>query len=62
MASEGRDDDGLGRPLPAQPRRFGQLPSLNVPVDFDEPLPPSEVDTWECVDPGDQDQIGEVGT
>ncbi|WP_395311285.1 hypothetical protein V4U86_11200 [Mycobacterium sp. AMU20-3851] len=62
MASEGGDNDGLGRPLPTPARRFGRLPNLDVAVDFDEPLPPAEVDAWECVDSGDQDQIGEVGT
>ncbi|QFS89212.1 hypothetical protein FIV07_00575 [Mycobacterium sp. THAF192] len=29
------------------PRRFGQLPDLEVAVGFDEPLPESELQTWE---------------
>lgn len=29
------------------PRRFGQLPTLAVPDDFDEPLPDSELAAWE---------------
>jgi hypothetical protein len=29
------------------PRRFGQLPALRVPDDFDEPLPESELAAWE---------------
>ena len=29
------------------PRRFGQLPTLTVPDDFDEPLPDSELAAWE---------------
>ena len=32
------------RPLP---RRFGQLPNLSVPDDFDEPLPEAELAAWE---------------
>lgn len=28
-------------------RRFGQLPDLDVTVGFDEPLPESELQTWE---------------
>ena len=32
------------RPLP---RRFGQLPNLVVPDDFDEPLPEAELAAWE---------------
>jgi prevent-host-death family protein len=35
--------------VPAQqrPRRFGQLPALAVPDNFDEPLPEAEVAAWE---------------
>jgi hypothetical protein len=63
MTNEGGGgDEGLGRRLPTPPRRFGRLPGLNVPVDFDEPLPPAEINTWEGMGPGDQDQIGEVET
>ena len=29
------------------PRRFGQLPTLIVPDDFDLPLPDSELAAWE---------------
>lgn len=42
-----------GRPVaklvPVEPvqRRFGQLPNLLVPKDFDEPLPDSELARWE---------------
>lgn len=42
-----------GRPVavltPAQqrPRRFGQLPALAVPDNFDDPLPDAEVAAWE---------------
>ena len=43
-----------GRPVavltPAQPvrRTFGQLPTLVVPDDFDEPLPDAEIEAWEA--------------
>jgi prevent-host-death family protein len=42
-----------GRPVavlaPAlqRPRRFGQLPTLTVPDNFDEPLPDVEIEAWE---------------
>ncbi|MCV7145695.1 prevent-host-death protein [Mycobacterium riyadhense] len=42
-----------GRPVAAlvpvhdTPRRFGQLPNLTVPDDFDDPLPESELAAWE---------------
>ena len=42
-----------GRPvavlMPAEQRsrRFGQLPALLVPDDFDEPLPAAEIAAWE---------------
>ena len=42
-----------GRPvavlMPAErrPRRFGQLPALFVPDNFDEPLPDEEIAAWE---------------
>jgi prevent-host-death family protein len=42
-----------GRPVavlvPAlqRPRRFGQLPALTVPDNFDEPLPDVEIAAWE---------------
>lgn len=34
-------------PIVPAPRRFGQLPGLLVPDDFDEPLPESELAAWE---------------
>ncbi|BBY33751.1 prevent-host-death protein [Mycolicibacter minnesotensis] len=35
-------------PIEAVPRRFGQLPSLVVPEDFDAALPEAELATWEA--------------
>jgi prevent-host-death family protein len=29
-------------------RRFGQLPNLMIPSDFDDPLPSDELDAWEA--------------
>ncbi|MBB3753729.1 prevent-host-death family protein [Mycolicibacterium sp. BK634] len=37
-------------PLQPVPRKFGQLPNLVVPNDFDEPLPESELARWESAD------------
>lgn len=37
-------------PVHPVPRKFGQLPNLRVPNDFDEPLPDSELARWESVD------------
>ncbi len=34
-------------PITAIPRRFGQLPNLLVPNDFDDALPASELAAWE---------------
>jgi prevent-host-death family protein len=34
-------------PVSPVPRRFGQLPNLVVPNDFDTPLPGSELAAWE---------------
>lgn len=34
-------------PATSRPRRFGQLPTLEVPDDFDEALPDSELAAWE---------------
>ena len=34
-------------PVRAVPRRFGQLPNLVVPDDFDEPLSENELGAWE---------------
>jgi prevent-host-death family protein len=34
-------------PVHETPRRFGQLPNLAVPGDFDDPLPESELAAWE---------------
>jgi prevent-host-death family protein len=38
-------------PVRPVPRRFGQLPSLVVPDDFDAPLPEAEIATWEDSNP-----------
>lgn len=35
-------------PVQQTPRRFGQLPNLIVPDNFDEPLPEAELDAWEA--------------
>lgn len=37
-------------PVQPVPRRFGQLPNLLVPNDFDEPLPDSELARWESAE------------
>jgi prevent-host-death family protein len=37
-------------PVSPIPRRFGQLPNLVIPSDFDEPLPAAELDAWEGAD------------
>ena len=37
-------------PVTPVPRKFGQLPNLVVPNDFDEPLPESELVRWEGAD------------
>ena len=34
-------------PVRPVPRRFGQLPNLRVPDDFNEPLPDAEMAEWE---------------
>jgi prevent-host-death family protein len=34
-------------PAHQRPRKFGQLPGLAVPDDFDEPLPDTEIAAWE---------------
>ena len=34
-------------PIAAVPRRFGQLPNLVVPNDFDDALPDDELAAWE---------------
>ncbi len=34
-------------PVRSVPRRFGQIPNLVVPDDFDEPLPENELGGWE---------------
>ena len=47
VTSEG-GDTGSELPLsPAPPRRFGPLPDLAVPDDFDDPLPETELASWE---------------
>jgi prevent-host-death family protein len=35
-------------PVEQRPRRFGQLPGLTVPDDFNAPLPDSELSVWEA--------------
>jgi prevent-host-death family protein len=35
-------------PVQQTPRRFGQLPNLIVPANFDEPLPETELVVWEA--------------
>lgn len=37
-------------PVQPVPRKFGQLPKLVVPTDFDAPLPESELARWESDD------------
>ncbi len=37
-------------PITPLPRSFGQIPTLVVPEDFDEPLPASEQSVWEQSD------------
>lgn len=34
-------------PVQPRPRTFGQLPTLIVSPDFDEPLPEADIDAWE---------------
>ena len=34
-------------PAHRRPRKFGQLPALIVPDNFDEPLPEAEIAAWE---------------
>lgn len=34
-------------PVQQRPRRFGQLPALAVPDNFDDPLPDAEIAAWE---------------
>ncbi|OBK57252.1 prevent-host-death protein [Mycobacterium gordonae] len=46
ITSHGRPVAVLSPVNPA-PRRFGQLPMLAVPDDFDEPLPDAEIAAWE---------------
>ena len=46
ITSHGRPVAVLSPVLP-RPRTFGQLPTLIVGEDFDEPLPESEIATWE---------------
>ena len=46
ITSHGRPVAVLSPVLP-RPRTFGQLPTLIVGEDFDEPLPASEIAIWE---------------
>lgn len=47
VTSECGDTGATLPPSPTPPRRFGQLPDLAVPDDFDDPLPETELDMWE---------------
>jgi hypothetical protein len=38
-------------PTIKHPPRFGQLPNLAVPDTVDDPLPDTEIDTWEGNEP-----------
>jgi hypothetical protein len=38
-------------PMRPVPRRFGQLPNLLVPANFDDPLPESELAQWDGTEP-----------
>lgn len=49
ITNHGRDV-ALLMPVTPMPRRFGQLPNLTVPLDFDEPLPDVELERWEGSD------------
>ncbi|RIT15043.1 hypothetical protein D2E81_25005 [Mycobacteroides abscessus] len=46
VTSECGDTGSKPPPSPTSPRRFRQLP-LTVRDDFDDPLPETELDTWE---------------
>lgn len=35
-------------PAQTQPRTFGQLPNVDVPRSFDDPLPDDELAAWEA--------------
>jgi len=55
VTSEG---GGTGSELPLSPvapRRFGQLPNVAIPDDFDEPLPTTEAAVWEAPESTAQD-------
>jgi hypothetical protein len=39
------------QPTTASPRRFGQLQSLSIPDNFDDPLLEAEITAWECDSP-----------
>lgn len=55
VTSEG-GDMGTELPVPfTSPRRFGQLPDVAIPNDFDEPLPATEAAVWEAPDPTAQE-------
>lgn len=47
VTSECGDTGSTLPPSPTPPRPFGQLPDLAVPDDFDDPLPETELATWE---------------
>ncbi|WP_163695881.1 type II toxin-antitoxin system Phd/YefM family antitoxin [Mycolicibacterium sarraceniae] len=50
ITNHGRDI-ALLVPANPTPRQFGQLPSLSVPIDFDDPLPNAELARWEGGEP-----------
>lgn len=54
MTDEDGDTAGGFAPL----RRFGQLPDLVIPDDFDESLPPGETEAWEASAPVSQGDTG----
>jgi prevent-host-death family protein len=41
-------------PVGQRPRIFGQLPTLHIGDDFDEPLPESEIAAWEGIPRGSE--------
>ncbi|BBX16540.1 hypothetical protein NGTWS0302_17120 [Mycolicibacterium cyprinidarum] len=47
VTSECGDTESTLPLSPAPPRRFGQLPDLAVSDDFDDPLPETELATWD---------------
>lgn len=50
ITNHGRDV-ALLVPVTPTSRQFGQLPSLSVPTDFDDPLPDAELARWVSGEP-----------